>query len=219
MIIPNQHRHLTGALSAFAVRMAASASLPVEQLRLTPLRRQPGPPKIPPRQSRPAPLRSRQYTGAMSTTVLRDQRLTPGARVLAGLLVALAGREGYADLTRGYLAAQLGVSSRTVARQLAELRRYCYVATTHLIGDLGQTTGLRVGLLDPLLPFWEAAEEGGDRRASPRIQDFKRRGWQGRSGSSTRAGASALSKAAQPMEAVGVFSKALPVPMLPAHDS
>src|SRR3954466_5558769 len=160
MIVPNQHRQLTGALSAFAVRLAASASLPVEQLRLTPLRRQPGTPKIPPRQSRPAPLRSRQYTGAMSTTVLRDQRLTPGARVLAGLLVALAGREGYADLTRGYLAAQLGVSSRTVARQLAELRRYCYVATTHLIGDLGQTTGLRVGLLDLLLPYWEAAEEG-----------------------------------------------------------
>jgi hypothetical protein len=160
MIVPNQHRHLTGALSAFAVRMAASASLPVEQLRLTPLRRQPRPPKIPPRQNRPAPLRSPQYTGAMSTTVLRDQRLTPGARVLAGLLVALAGREGYADLTRGFLAAQLGVSSRTVARQLAELRRYCYVVTTHLIGDLGQTTGLRVGLLDPLLPFWEAAGEG-----------------------------------------------------------
>src|SRR4051812_34674548 len=93
-------------------------------------------------------------------TVLRDQRLTPGARVLAGLLLALARREGYADVTRGYLAAQLGVSSRTVARQLAELRRYRYIATTHLIGELGQTMGLRVGLLDPLLPFWEAAGEG-----------------------------------------------------------
>ena len=160
MIVPDQHRHLTGALAAFAVRLAASASLPVEQLRLAPPRRQPGLPKPLPRQNRPAPLRSRQYTGAMSTTVLRDQRLTPGARVLAGLLVALAGREGYADLTRGYLAAQLGVSSRTVARQLAELRRYRYVATAHLIGDLGQTMGLRVGLLDPLLPYWEAAEEG-----------------------------------------------------------
>ena len=77
MIMPNQHRHLTGALAAFAVRMAASASLPVEQLRLTPLRRPPGPPRPMPRQNRPAPLRSRQYTGAMSTTVLRDQRLTP----------------------------------------------------------------------------------------------------------------------------------------------
>src|SRR3954452_11943418 len=85
MIIPNQHRHLTGALSAFAVRMAASASLPVEQLRLTPLRRQPGPPKPMPRQNRPAPALSRQFLRAMSTQVARDQRLTPGARVLAGL--------------------------------------------------------------------------------------------------------------------------------------
>src|SRR5215217_6787125 len=83
MIVPDQHRHLTGALAAFAVRLAASASLPVEQLRLAPPRRQPGLPKPPPRQNRPAPLRSRQYTGAMSTTVLRDQRLTPGTRVLA----------------------------------------------------------------------------------------------------------------------------------------
>src|SRR3954449_452787 len=92
MIIPNQHRHLTGALSAFAVRMAASASLPVEQLRLTPLRRQPGPPKPPARQSRPAPPPSRQFLRTMSTQVARDQRLSPRAAGLAVLLVAVAGK-------------------------------------------------------------------------------------------------------------------------------
>src|SRR5215212_10314910 len=79
MIVPNQHRHLTGALSAFAVRMAASASLPVEQLRLTPLRRQPGPPKITPRENRPAPPPSRQFVRSMSTQVARDRRLSPRA--------------------------------------------------------------------------------------------------------------------------------------------
>jgi hypothetical protein len=155
MIIPNQHRHLTGALSAFAVRMAASASLPLEQLRLTPLRRQPGPPKIPPRQDRPAPAPSRQFLRAMSTQVARDQRLSPRAAGLAVLLVAVAGKGSHVDLTRGYLAARLGVSERTVARLLAQLRALGYVATRQTIGVLGETTGLRVALLDPLLPYWE----------------------------------------------------------------
>ena len=136
MIIPNQHRHLTGALSAFAVRMAASASLPVEQLRLTPLRRQPGPPKIPPRQNRPAPPPSRQFVRAMSTQVARDRRLSPRAAGLAVLLVAVAGKGSHVDLTRGYLAARLGVSERTVARLLAQLRSLGYIATRQTIGAL-----------------------------------------------------------------------------------
>src|SRR3954449_3149350 len=164
MIVPNQHRHLAGALSAFAVRMAASASLPVEQLRLTPLRRQPGPSKIPSRQSRPAPARSRQFLRAMSTQVARDRRLSPSATCLVVLLVAVAGKGGHVDLTRGYLSARLGLSERTVARLLAQLRALGYVATRQTIGAYGETTGLRVELLDPLLPYWETdqppAEQG-----------------------------------------------------------
>src|SRR3954453_12388838 len=158
MIIPNQHRHLTGALSAFAARMAASASLPVEQIRLTPLRRQPGPPS--PRQNRPAPAPSRQFVRAMSTQVARDQRLSPRAAGLAVLLVAVAGKGSHVDLTRGYLSARLGVSERTVARLLAQLRSLGYIATRRTIGAYGETTGLRVTLLDPLLPYWETDEEG-----------------------------------------------------------
>src|SRR5215208_2727045 len=155
MIMPNQHRHLTGALSAFAARLAASASLPVEQLRLAPLRRQPGPPKPLARQNRPAPTRSRQFLRAMSTQVARDRRLSSSATGLVVLLVALAGKGSHVDLTRGYLAAKLGVSERTVARLLAQLRSLGYVATRQTIGVLGETTGLRVALLDPLLPYWE----------------------------------------------------------------
>src|SRR3954469_18565337 len=153
MIIPNQHRHLTGALSAFAARMAASATLPVEQLRLTPLRRQPGPPKL--RQNRPAPAPSRQFLRAMSTQVARDRRLSPSATRLVVVLVAVAGKGSHVDLTRGYLAAKLGVSERTVARLLAQLRALGYVATRRTIGVLGETTARRVTLLDPLLPYWE----------------------------------------------------------------
>src|SRR3954452_12893769 len=108
MIIPNQHRHLTGALSAFAARLAASASLPLEQLRLTPLRRQPGPPKPLARQNRPAPAPSRQFVRAMATQVARDRRLSPSATCLVVLLVAVAGKGSHVDLTRGYLSARLG---------------------------------------------------------------------------------------------------------------
>src|SRR4051794_8972161 len=155
MVIPNQHRHLTGALSAFAVRLAASASLPVEQLLLTPLQRQPGPPKPLARQNRPAPTPSRQFVRAMSTQVARDRRLSPSATCLVVLLVAVAGKGSHVDLTRGYLSARLGVSERTVARLLAQLRSLGYIATRQTIGAYGETTGLRVQLLDPLLPFWE----------------------------------------------------------------
>src|SRR5215213_764035 len=134
MIVPNQHRHLTGALAAFALRLAASASLPVERLRLMPLRPPPGPPKPLPRQGRPAPAPSRQFLRAMSTQVARDRRLSPSATCLVVLLVAVAGKGSHVDLTRGYLATRLGVSERTVA------------------------------LLDALLPYWESdqppAEQG-----------------------------------------------------------
>src|SRR3954453_6905716 len=183
MIIPSQHRHLTGALSAFAVRLAASASLPVEQLRLTPLRPQPGPPKTPPRQGPPAPAPSRQFLRSMSTQVARDRRLSPSATCLVVLLVALAGKSSHLDLTRGYLSARLGVSERTVARLLAQLRALGYVATRQTIGAYGETTGLRVARLAPLLPYWEgdqppAEQEGvtelSGLQGSLHNQDLKR---------------------------------------------
>lgn len=158
MMIPQQHEHLRGALSRFAGRMAASvaanANLTAEQLRL-PLRRPPTASRPAPRASRPAPPQSRQFLRQMSTAVLRDQRLTPSARTLAGLIVALVGRAVHVDLTRGYLQARLGVSERTTARMLAQLRAYGYIATRWTIGAYGETTGLRVELLDALLPFWE----------------------------------------------------------------
>ena len=91
----------------------------------------------------------------MATQVLRDQRLTPSARALAAMIVAVAGKTGHVDLTRGYLQDRLGVSERTTARLLAQLRAYGYIATRQTIGIRGETTGLRVELLDALLPYWE----------------------------------------------------------------
>ena len=70
--------------------------------------------------------------------MLRDQRLTPSARALAGLLVA-AGRQGRPRRPDARLpAARLGVSERTVARLLAQLRAYGYIATRQTIGALAR---------------------------------------------------------------------------------
>ena len=90
--------------------------------------------------------------------MLRDQRLTPSARAMAGLIVALAGKGGHVDLTRGYLSSRLAVSERTVARLLAQLRAHGYIATQRTIGVFGETTGLRVEPLDALLPYWESEQ-------------------------------------------------------------
>ena len=76
------------------------------------------------------------------------------------MIVALAGKADHVDVTRGYLSSRLGVSERTVARLLAQLRAHGYIATRWTIGAYGETTGLRVELLDALLPYWTVSTEG-----------------------------------------------------------
>ncbi len=161
MFIPAQHAHLTGALSSFATRFAATANLPDEQLRLE-LKRPPRPPQARPRSSRLPPRPSRQYAGAMATTVMRDQRITPGAAKLAHVLVALAGRGDVIETERWRLARSLGVSVRTLARYLADLRggegRTAYIATEHVVDGRGLVVGIRILILEPLRPYWRQSQ-------------------------------------------------------------
>jgi hypothetical protein len=140
--------------------------MPTGQLRLT-LRRKPAGPKPVPRQERPAPHQSRQFARAMATQVARDRRLTARAASLAVLIVAICGRDGHVDCTRGYFASRMAVSERTVARLLAQLRSYGYIATVQTIGGFRETTGLRVQLLPALLPYWESPLEEGVTECSP----------------------------------------------------
>ena len=156
MILPHTQVHLAGPLAAFAARMAATAHLPDDQLRVRP-RSVLGPSRPLPRQLRPPPRPSRQFARELSTQVARDRRLSPRCAALAAVLVAQAGKGTLASISRRYLAMVLQVSTRTVARLLAELRAYGYIATTHRLGTLGQTIGLRVELLDPLLPYFDRA--------------------------------------------------------------
>jgi hypothetical protein len=134
---------IAASLSAFATRFAATADLPFWT---------PRPPRRMPRSGRPEPRMTRQYTQAMSTLFARDQRLGRAAMVIAPLLVAQAGGGSVANVTRTYLARQLGYSDRTIARGLAELRAAGYIRTEHRIGPIGECLGLRCWLLPPLFP-------------------------------------------------------------------
>lgn len=149
---------LAADLARHRIRFAATANTPTDQLRSRPKPPATGPRRGVPRWSRPVPTPSRQYVKTLPTQVIRDQRLTPMARSCAVLIVACAGHAPFVDLTRGYLADRLGVSGRTVGRALQQLRTFGYVATCHTLGDRGETTGLRVFLLGPLLPYWEQIE-------------------------------------------------------------
>ncbi len=94
----------------------------------------------------------------MATTVMRDPRVTPGARALAHLLVARAGRTDVIETERWRLAKELGVSVRTLARYLADLRggdgRTPYIATEQLVDARGMTVGIRIVILESLRPYW-----------------------------------------------------------------
>jgi hypothetical protein len=103
---------------------------------------------------------------ATPTTVDRDQRLTSGAVRLAHLLVALAGRGDTIETERWRLARALGVSVRTLARYLSDLRgdeatgRTSYIQTEHIIDERGITIGLRITVLPTLRPYWVQEAQG-----------------------------------------------------------
>ena len=109
-------------LDRFRAAFAASEHLSNEELFTRRPRelRPPSPPRAPrARDKRPAPPLSRQYMRATSTRVLLDQRLTPNAVRLAGLIVAFAGRRGCTETTKPILARKLGLHPRTIGRLLA----------------------------------------------------------------------------------------------------
>lgn len=168
MFLPARYAHLEGELLAFRARLEATKNMSEEELlrslRAKQARQQqqaaaqagPRPERRPPaREARPAPEPSRQYAKGIATAVARDHRLTKGAGDLAILLVALAGRDGFVDLTKGHLAARLGRSERTIQRWLGDLRELGYIGTLQLVNGRGATTGLRIWLLPRLLPYWQ----------------------------------------------------------------
>jgi len=116
-----------------------------------------------PRADRPPPRPSRQWARAMDTTLARDPRLTPLARVLAQVVVAEVGDRGKRLLPNAYLARVLRISERHVKRLLAQLKRYGYVAAWTVARPGGKTLGRCVALMPALRPFWHAARRAAGR--------------------------------------------------------
>lgn len=110
-----------------------------------------------PRADRPPPRPSRQWARAMDTTLARDARLTPLARVLAQVVVAEIGDRGKRLLPNAYLARVLRISERHVKRLLAQLKRHGYLAAWTVSRPGGKTLGRCVALMPALRPFWHAA--------------------------------------------------------------
>jgi hypothetical protein len=145
--------HIEASLSAFKARLAATADLSTKPPFVNTTPRCVNAARPLPRTQRVEPRRSRQYTQRMATTAVRDQRLTMGARNLATLISAVTGKGISAATTRGYLAAQLGVTVRSIARYLVELRAYGYIVTDHVNAPNGKTLSLHVEVCEPLLPY------------------------------------------------------------------
>jgi hypothetical protein len=161
-------------LERFRAAFAASQHLSDEELlrrrsnqpRLA-LHREPKPRMPRSRDREPSPKLSRQYTRATSALVLRDQRLTYSARVLAGWIVTLAGQRGFTETTRARLGAAIGLSPRTITRLLGDLVRYGYIAAERTKTRTGADAGLRLFLLPRLLPFYVTDGKGWPGETGP----------------------------------------------------
>ena len=105
---------------------------------------------------RPEPAPTRGYSKAMASAVTEDQRLTPNAHRLATTIVRLCGRDGYVDTCKRWLANYLGLHPRSIARHLAELRRYGYITAEVRVNGRGWNMGLRIAPTDALKPYYVA---------------------------------------------------------------
>lgn len=111
-----------------------------------------------PRLDRPAPPSSRQYSPAMATTAVRDERLVMGARVCLQLICALIGRAASRLITKAYLAKKLGCHVRTIQRYLSYAREFGYITTVAVFDATGRQIGQRIAITDKLRTYWQVAK-------------------------------------------------------------
>jgi hypothetical protein len=155
---------IEAGLARFSADFAASATLADDEL--LPRRPRPAPRARPEPKPRPTrldrlpPRWSRQYARSMSTRVIRDARLTDGARALAVLIRAEAGNAGEFETTKLYLALEIGRSVRTIRRRLIELEAHGYIEVHHVTDERGVSLGLRIVVTDLLRPYYELVNPG-----------------------------------------------------------
>ncbi len=107
-----------------------------------------------PRQGRSAPCESRQYMRPMATKALRDDRLTPQAKAMLGVIVAFCGKGHHCDTTKSFLANRMFRSPRSVLRYLTALAWLGYIKTMTRRNAKGMDIGLRIWITNEVLPFF-----------------------------------------------------------------
>ncbi|WP_425400408.1 hypothetical protein [Aeoliella sp.] len=110
----------------------------------------------PARHERAAPRPSKQFAKAMATQAARDDRLTPQSKALLQVLVARTGRGRSTDTTKTTLGVIMNRCPRSIQRYVQELVKFGYIRTQTIKSRrTGFFIGLRVWIMDSVLPFWK----------------------------------------------------------------
>jgi len=123
-----------------------------------------------------APQHSNQFV-KVSTTPLRDRRLSSTAKCLLLMVKALAGNANSIDMiTKGQLAGVIGRSRRTVQYALHELEALGYLALKTVKGHFGLYAGLQITIgmfTKPFSPteFYQKTADQGQKSVKPAFSD------------------------------------------------
>ncbi|WP_425395032.1 hypothetical protein [Aeoliella sp.] len=110
----------------------------------------------PHRHDRAAPHPSKQFAKAMATQAARDDRLTPQSKALLQVLVARTGRGRSTDTTKTTLGVIMNRCPRSIQRYVQELVKFGYIRTQTIKSRrTGFFIGLRIWIMDCVLPFWK----------------------------------------------------------------
>ncbi|WP_425398985.1 hypothetical protein [Aeoliella sp.] len=99
----------------------------------------------------------------MATQAARDDRLTPQSKSLLQVLVARTGKGCSTDTTKNTLGAIMNRCPRSIQRYVQELVKFGYIRTQTIKSRrTGFFIGLRVWIMDCVLPFWKQGDEKYD---------------------------------------------------------
>jgi predicted transcriptional regulator len=82
----------------------------------------------------------------LKASCIKDQRLTPGARIALAMITGWAGKNESIETTMNIIAHHLGRSRRTILRYLQELEEFGYLRYCRTRSRIGYITGIRVYL-------------------------------------------------------------------------
>ncbi len=115
------------------------------------------------RHSRPPPGKTKQFAKPMSTEAARDDRLTPQSKALLQIITARTGQGRSTDTTKTTLGAIMSRHARSIQRYIQELIKFGYIRTQTIKSRrTGYYIGLRIWIMDKVLPFYKETSEHYD---------------------------------------------------------